>query len=650
MDDSDEDVDPAKAAINAINELVKRSIDGINSISQSLAKKRRTAPPSNPDAREPTDSPIGTNKIDIISTNTPGPSGCTSRMEGQAILPLTNTQVTTVESTELAFDAGPSVQPPSENRTLNSCLDNQNLSDSPQYDSFLYDDWSDIDSQGDPIKKTAIEEALDATLDVLPNTPDNIGVSTQTVAPVSPVQSLSGHLSRQMIVLDDISSDAGDDLAALSPSFPALPLEIVLDEEVTDAPTDANGNTERSTTVTSSRNTPIKTENTCSCDNSSCALRSPSTTVMKQTSIDNYMIKRPAHTRTATQNKAGLVLLPTSSAKPPPDLSLKNRRDQASQPTAGKKNPNIWSEDITPRLFIFSAGNCPDFANANDLPKPTHLRAPRAFRSALNRSHFTTFCSKIAFPLLTSDDASSTRILEIAASWFSNVSLVEKHNHSGNLDVSVALSHAQTHGSAVVFLIPTHGDSLVSSIAGFTLPDIIKDNINVAARQYIDMKAMRNRIQSSLRTPGNREYVHTLIANAVSLILPSYVIIHKKPGQQPTFKARILNEFVLSTELDGCDSLQQTFLEWSANNKKTHLLTMMANISHDDYDQDQCEWIYYRPNEVRKVPIDRFTASRQLDEFIQPDPFPENSEAEVRRRQRLQRALKARRDKLAGAN
>lgn len=205
--------------------------------------------------------------------------------------------------------------------------------------------------------------------------------------------------------------------------------------------------------------------------------------------------------------------------------------------------------------------------------------------------------------------------------WFSNVSVVNKHAREDVL-CSHTKRNLNNYGTAVVLLADLDGLFNISSINGVLLPDHIKHKLNITPRRMIGIEQIRYRLDRSLETDAKSETFYTLLANLVSLILPSYVVLKKEVNKPIQFKARIIEDFVLSPTIPHHDLLRQSALTWSERSSDSHLATFDTVIPYNGYAKNQDDFVYKVSNDIRSVGMRKFDVRSNIADFIKPDSFP----------------------------
>lgn len=318
------------------------------------------------------------------------------------------------------------------------------------------------------------------------------------------------------------------------------------------------------------------------------------------------------------KNMMSKVIFIDPADAPPPPLLGTNASDKQSRPTADSKTHDRWKTVV--KLEMLSTSNTPVYEKK--IPEPKFYIVPKSSRLIHQPHHWTVFCAKLAVWLLKDRDANMNQLANLMTDWFNNVSCVEKRNHDGNITCNKALADADTHGSAIIFLLDTFGNSLINSVNNHKLPSHIADIINCTTRRSIDVPDLRKRIEHSIPLGAEPSLLFPVLANTVAISLPSYIIVSKEDHGAIVYRARVLEEFCHSNSNPSYDSLLFSSLKWSSNPSHTFSVSLSAKPAINSYSTDQHKWCYRVKNDIRHQPVHEVTVSAYLSHFVKGDIIP----------------------------
>lgn len=236
--------------------------------------------------------------------------------------------------------------------------------------------------------------------------------------------------------------------------------------------------------------------------------------------------------------------------------------------------------------------------------------------SILNRRHFVFFVVQKAEDILRRENYDVRQLSLDMAAFFSDTIVVNKH-HSEDINSAGEIEQLSANKSLVILLAVGKGEALIESIDDKVLPLFITQKLNRATRASIPFDGLRRRFYWSLPENPSREQFYLLLANLVSVFMPSYIVVTRRPNGNIAYRARVIEELSLhNTELNK-DSIRQTSVHWSLDPFSQETVRLFAIRDRSAYNRPQVRWNYELLDQRRTQEAENRLAEH-VTVFIQP--------------------------------
>lgn len=236
---------------------------------------------------------------------------------------------------------------------------------------------------------------------------------------------------------------------------------------------------------------------------------------------------------------------------------------------------------------------------SGDIPPPKHLSSIRSVRRILDPRHFLRFVAKHAKDILTDPSFTMKKLVDLAVSYFVDVSFAYKHDATdGSLTTPAALSQSESikQGKAVCFLIPRYGNCFIRQVNRHSLSPQVSAPLNTSTRAGLLFLQLRYRFQVAMHECPNAspQFFYCMLANLVAQFLPPYLVLERVSTPKPKiiYHARLVDCLSLSPEHPGHDLYGQILLRWSTDSADFSRFNAWATIQHSLYRLDPFNWQY----------------------------------------------------------